>query len=129
MFDGTVGAKCWLIVMGFKDKFQDLDTYAGTTSRSGQRIVNTVAAENEDFILTSVVVSPAFAKGLSFEELSKLTGTECRAVPLDVPKQDLDCLKQIKGFENLTRFVEILTMLKPIYGLKDAPRAWRNRLH
>ena len=74
-------------------------------------------------------VSQAFAKGLAFEELSNLTGAECRAMQFDVPKQDLGCLKQIKGFETFNLATEILKVLKVIYGLKDAPRAWRKKLH
>ena len=73
MIEGNVGVKCRFIVRGFKDKYQDFDTYAGTTSRSGQRIVNAVVAENEDFILFSFDVSQAFANGLAFEELSAFT--------------------------------------------------------
>ena len=57
MIDGAVGAKCRLIVRGFQDRFQDLDTYAGTTSRSGQRLVNAVAAEYKEFLLFSFDVS------------------------------------------------------------------------
>ena len=44
VIDGNVGAKCRLTVRNFKNKFQDPDTYARTTSRSGQKIVITVAA-------------------------------------------------------------------------------------
>ena len=129
VIEGNVGAKCRLIVRGFKDQPQDLDTYVGTISRSGQRIVNAVAAENEHFILSSFDVNQASVKWLRFEDLSKLTGTECRAVQFDVPMADLDCLKQIRGFENFNPAIEILTMLKPIYGLNGAPRAWRKKLH
>ena len=118
-----LGVKCRLIVPGLKDKFQDLDTYAGTTSSSCQRLVNAVAAENADFILFSFDVSQAFAKGLTFEELSKLTGIECRAVQFDVPRADLRCLKQLRGLEGFDPAKDTLTMLKPIYGLKDAPLA------
>lgn len=57
MIDGNLGANCMLTVRGFKDEFQDLDAYAGTTGRSGQRLVNAVAAENPDFILFSLDVS------------------------------------------------------------------------
>ena len=46
-----------------------------------------------------------------------------------MPKADVDCLKQIRGFENVNPATEFLTMLNPIYGLKDAPRAWRKKLH
>ena len=124
-----MGVECRFIVRGFKDTFQDFDTYAGTISRSGQRIVNAVAAGNEYFILSSCDVSQAFAKVLTFEELSRLTGIECRALQFDAPKADLECLKQIKRFENFNPHAEMLTMLKPIYGLKDVPRAWRKKLH
>ena len=129
MIGGNVGVKCGLTVRGFKDQFPDLDTDAGTTSRSDQRIVNAVASGNDDFILFSFDVGQAFAKGMTFEKLSKLTGTGCRAVRFGVPKQDLICLKQIKGFDNFNLLTETLTMLKPIYGFTDAPRAWRTQLH
>ena len=79
MIGGNVGVECRLTVRGFKDEFQDLDAYAGTTSRSGQRLVNAVAAENEYFILSSLDVSQAFAKGLTFKEFSELIWTVCRA--------------------------------------------------
>ena len=129
MIEGNVGIKCRLTVRGFKDKFQDLDTYAGTTSRSGQRLVNAVAAENPEFILFSFDVSQAFAKGLTFEELSALSGQDIRKVEFDVPKADIDCLRQLPDFKDFDPVKETLTMLKPIYGLKDAPRAWRKKLH
>ena len=127
--EGNVGAKCRLTVRGFTGQFQDLDTYVGTTRRSGQRIANAVAAENEDFILFSFDVSQAFAKGLTCDELSKLTGTGCRAVRFDVPRADSARLKQICGFDKFNPAIEILTMLKPIDGLKDARRAWRTKFH
>lgn len=114
--EGNVGVKCRLTVRCFKDKFQDFDTCAGTICRSGQRIVNAVVAQNEDLILFSFDVRQAFAKGLTFEELCKLTGAECRSVRFDVPKQDLDCLQQIKGFEQFNPLMEILAMLKPIWA-------------
>ena len=114
---------------GFKDKFQDLDTYAGATGRSGQRFVNVVAAEHENFLLFSFDVSQAFAKGLTFEELSALTAQQIRKVEFDVPKADLECLRQLPDFKDFDPKYEALIMLAPIYGLKDAPRAWRTKLH
>lgn len=129
MIEVSIGVKCKLTIRGFKGKSQDLDTYARTTSGSGQRIANAVAAENGNFILFSFDVSQAFAKGLAFEEFSRLTGFECRAIQFDVPKADLECLKQLKGFEHFNAHTETLTMLKPIHGLKGAPRARRKKLH
>lgn len=92
MVEGNVGVKCRLIVIGFNDTFKDLDTYAGTTSRSGQRLVNAAAAENPEFILSSFDVSQAFAKGVAFRRLSALTGTEVRKIEFDVPRAGLECL-------------------------------------
>ena len=74
-------------------------------------------------------MSQAFAKGLTFEEFSRLTGIECRAVEFDVPTADLNCRRQIIGFEHFNPQTETLTMLKPIYGPKGVPRAWRKKLH
>ena len=88
-----------------------------------------IVVGHKEFIFISFDVSQAFAKGLAFEELSRLTGTGCRAVPFDVPSADLHCLKQIKGLDNFNPQAEALTMLKPIYGPKDAPRAWRKTVH
>lgn len=129
MIDGAVGVKCRFIVRGFKDMFQDFDTYVGTTSRSGQRLVNAVAAEYKELLLVSFDVSQAFAKGLIFEELSAFTGQDIRKVEFDVPKVDIDSLRELLDFKDFDPKYETLTMLKPIYGLKDAPRAWRKKLH
>lgn len=114
---------------GFTGKFQDLDAYAGTIRCSGQRSVDAVAAGNAHFILSSFDVSQACAKGLAFEELSKLSVAQCRAVLFDVPKLDLQCLRSIKGFEDFNPACETVSVLKPIFGLKGAPRAWRKQLH
>ena len=57
MIEGNFGVMCRFTVRGFKDKFQDLGTYARAISRSGQRLANAVAAGNEYFILFSFVVS------------------------------------------------------------------------
>lgn len=73
VIEDNVGVKCRLIVRGFNDKLQDLDTCAGTTSRSGQRLVNVVVAENPGFILFTFDVSQVFAKGMTFEEFSAFT--------------------------------------------------------
>ena len=59
MIEGNVGVKCRFAVRGYKDQFQDLDTSAGATSRSGQRLANAIAADNFSFD-----VSRAFVKGL-----------------------------------------------------------------
>ena len=114
---------------GFKDRQTDLETFAGTASRVGQRLVNSIGAQYDDFVLFSFDVSQAFAKGMPFEELSKITGEPLRAVEFDLRGEDVDFLRLIPGFEDFNPSLETLEMIKPIYGLKDAPRAWRKRLH
>ena len=62
MIGGNVGFKCRLVVRCFKDTFQDLDAYVGTSSRPGQMLVNAIAADKQDTILVCFDVSQAFAK-------------------------------------------------------------------
>ena len=58
--EGNVGVECGFAVRGSKVKFQDLDIYAGTISRSGRRSANAVAAGHPEFILFSLDVGQAF---------------------------------------------------------------------
>ena len=101
MIEGNVGVKCRLVVRGFKGKFQDPDVYPGATSRSGQRLVNAVAAGNPKFFLISFDVSQAIAKGMTFEELSALPGQGVRKVGFYVPKTDIECQRQLHGSQGL----------------------------
>ena len=66
---------------------------------------------------------------MTFEELSALIGTPLREVQFDVPRADLECLREIPAFKDYDPVRETLYMIKPIYGLKDAPRAWRKKFH
>ena len=64
--DGKLIIKCRITMRGFKDRCTDLETYAGTASRAGQRMVNSACAQHDDFVLFSFDVSAAFAKGMTF---------------------------------------------------------------
>ena len=127
--DGKLIIKCRLIMRGFRDRDQDLETFAGTATRSGQRVVNSITIQHPDFVLFSLDVSQAFAKGLTFEEYARLTGTQLRQVEFDISADDVALVRKLPGFSDFNPATEVLRMLKPIYGLKDAPRAWRKRLH
>ena len=63
----------------------DYGNLCGGASRSGQRIVNSVVALQKDFVLFSFDISQASAKGATFEEIAKRTGTELRNVEFDLP--------------------------------------------
>jgi hypothetical protein len=114
---------------GFKDREEGVETFAGTTSRTGQRITNTAIVQDPDFVLFSFDVSQAFAKGMTFEEYARLTGAPLREVEFEVRPEDVPLIRRLPGFEDFDPAKEVLKMLKSIYGLKDAPRAWRKRLH
>ena len=61
-----------LVVRGFKDtQATQLSTFAGTTSRWGQRVVNSVTAQNRWEIFTADV-SQAFLRGLTFEQTAQM---------------------------------------------------------
>ena len=117
-----------MTMRGFRDNVSSLETYAGTASRGDQRIVDSVIINEPDFINFSFDVSKAFAKGMTFKEISELTGEPLRAVEFYLSEEDCQLLRLIPGYEDFNSETECLSNEKPIYGLKDAPRAWRVKL-
>ena len=114
--------KARLCVRGFEDKLANsLSTFASTASRWSQRLVVSACVQNQ-WSLFSWDISTAFLQGISFQDLAKVTGEPIRKA----------CLKPPAGFEHMFRKIfgisfetHVLEMIKPVYGLKDAPRAWR----
>ena len=66
---------------------------------------------------------------MTFAEIAKLTGLPLRMVQLELTKEDSMVLRMLGGkwgpFDPMT---QMLNMVKPVYGLKDAPKAWRLKL-
>ena len=121
--------KARLTVRGFLDKDQDwLETFASTASRWGQKLVVAVAVQNKWTLLTADV-GAAFLRGLTFAELSELTGAPIRRCAFKPPAGYSDFIRELPNCGSFNENVHELEMLKPVYGLKDAPRAWRKRLH
>jgi hypothetical protein len=118
--------KARLTVQGFKDR-QQVDNYAGTTSRWAQRLILIMAAQMK-WSLHSADVSEAFLRGLSFEEVAKEPGETLRACELQLPPGCTPMLRELKGMEHFNEITEVLWMLKPGYGLKDVPRLWNKAL-
>ena len=128
MPDGSLVIKARLCIRGFKDgQIEMLDTFAGTASRYGQRAVNIVAATKR-WLLWSLDVSQAFLKGLTFEEVSRMTGTPLRSVQLTLPKGAAAILQKLPGYEKFDPLIHVLDMVRPGFGLKDAPRLWHLRI-
>ncbi|CAK0808244.1 unnamed protein product, partial [Prorocentrum cordatum] len=121
--------KARLTMRGFKDHDENLAIFAGTATRWGQRVVNAITAQQDDWALFSFDVSAAFAKGLTFQELSELTGEPLRVVQFELHPDDIKLLRETPGYEDFNPSTEVIQMVKAVYGLKDAPRAWRKKLH
>ena len=90
--------------------------------------------------LFSFDVSSAFLQGLTFDEQDKEAcaraqdsssgmSKERRVVHLEIPKDSLDLIKKLDGFGHFNPIQHVLQMIKGGFGLKDAPRMWRKRLH
>ena len=117
-----------LTVRGFKDRqAQELDSYAGTSQRYSQRIVCSEAVRRQWPICTTDI-SKAFLQGVTYEELSELTGEPVREVNFYLPPQCVPLLREVPGFEDFNERTEVLHCDKPGTGLTDAPRAFSIKL-
>ena len=117
--------KARLTLRGFKDRQTDVATFSATATRQGSRGVNCFAA-SEKLDLWSLDVSGAFLKGLTFAEIKEITGT-LRSVQLMVDAPTAEVLRTFPGWENFDPQTECLDMLRPMWGLRDAPRLFTLR--
>ena len=94
--NGAQQLKARLTVRGFLDKDHDLETYAGTASRWGQRLVVAICVQ-QGWPIATADVGAAFLRGLTFEELSKLTGEPVRKAAFSPPVGYEDFIRQMPG--------------------------------
>ena len=73
--------------------------------------------------LWSADISEAFLRGLTFEELHE-RGGQLRDVQISLPPGEEFLLRAIEGYEDLDAATEILVLVKPGFGLRDAPHLW-----
>jgi hypothetical protein len=124
IIDKTREVKARLCVRGFKDReAMELETFAGTATRWGQRMVYSIAAQH-GWMLWSMDISMAFLRGLTFTEISERTGAKQRNLQFDLPKGANVLLREFPGFEDFNDYIETLDQTKPGFGTKDAPWAW-----
>ena len=102
-----------LTVRGFKDsgKF-DVDRYAGTSSRSSQKVVVSEAAARGSDIL-SADISKAFLQGVTYKELAELTGEAPREINFYLPAADIPLLRSLPGYEDFDPAREVLHCDRP----------------
>ena len=104
-----------LVVRCFKDlQATELSTFAGATSRWGQRFVNIIAV-HKGWKLFSADVSQAFLRGLTFDEAAKQEHEVRRTVQFTVPPGSLSILQQLPSFGNFN----------PLQGPQYAPLWFR----
>ena len=132
--DGKKIVKARLCLQGFRDK-QTMDSVSSSTAtRIGQRLIASVAA-NHNWNLLCLDISTAFLQGLTFEDLAKLTGDPKRSVQMSPPSDVWELLKELKAHPLLAKHsaadcskLYMLHLIKCVYGLNDAPKAWQLRL-
>ena len=57
-----------------------------------------------------------------------MTGTPLRSVQLTLPKGAAAILQKLPGYEKFDPLIHVLDMVRPGFGLKDAPRLWHLRI-
>ena len=128
LIDGVKTIKARMTIRGFQDLAgATLETFASTASRWSQRCIVSCAAQRS-WKLFMFDVSVAFLQGLTFSELSENQGTVEREACFDPPPGTAQYFKELKGLESFNTVHEVFRMLKAIYGLCDAPRAWQLKL-
>ena len=124
----TRSIRARLTVRGFKDAEKgDIDRYAGTSSRSAQKMLVSEAVR-QGWPICTLDISKAFLQGVTYEELAKLTGEPQREVNFFLPGSNIPLLRKIPGFEDFDPQKEVLHCDKPDTGLVDAPRALSMKL-
>ena len=113
-----------------------LSTFAGTTSRWGQRVVNSVAAQ-KGWELFTADVSLAFLRGMTFEEAAKLKDEVKRSIQFTIPlggDSILQMLPEYKDFDFRSEVLEMgaatdpfdLSSLFAANGWLDVSRSMKN---
>ena len=127
IIDGERTVKSRLTIRGFQDLSVSEDNFAGTATRWGQRIIASVAVQKR-WPIWVADVSTAFLRSMSFEQIAEMTGTAVREVSFCPPTGSDKYWQELPGMSHYTPLQYVLRLLKPAYGLKDAPRAWKLQL-
>ena len=108
------------------DKY-DIERYAGTSSRCAQQVLESEAALRH-WPICAADISKAFLQGVTYEELSRLTGEPLREVNFYLPAYNIAHLRTLPGFEDFDPQAEVLHCDKPGTGSVGAPRAFSMKL-
>ena len=102
---------------GFKDPDAgNIDSDAGTSQTYSQiLLLSETVCRGWD--VRTMDMSNAFLQGVTYEELSEMTGEPIREVHFDLPAGSIPISKQVEGFEDFDPMKEVLHCDKPAQGL------------
>ena len=101
---------------------RNLPSHASTAQRFGQWIIASETVQH-DWEICTTDASKAFLQGVTYEELSEITGEEIREANSTPPRRSEEILRTFPGFPDFSPDREVLHCDKPGTGLVDAPRA------
>eukprot|EP00971_Amphidinium_carterae_P336807 6473360-Amphidinium_carterae.1 len=70
--EGKKQIKARVTLRGFMDRAAEGANYAGTANKTAQRIVSSACMWHPAFRLSSIDISSAFARGMTFKELEEM---------------------------------------------------------
>eukprot|EP00435_Cladocopium_sp_Y103_P042058 s696_g11.t1 len=118
-----------MALRGFKEWCaESLETYAATGSKVSQRLLLSEAACNANWSFLSLDINKAFLQGMTYADLSRVTGQDERVVHFTLPTGSAQILRMLPGYESYDERYHVLRCLKPGTGCKDAPRAFSLKL-
>ena len=126
--DNVRTVKARLTIRGFEDMSVSEDNYAGTATRWSQRVIASVAVQRIWRIFVTDV-STAFLRSMSFSDMAKDSGGVAREVSFVPPIGSEMYFKELPKMRSYDPLTHVLRLLKPVYGLKDAPAAWKKQLN
>ena len=128
LIDGIRTVKARLTIRGFEDMSVSSDNYAGTATRWSQRVIASVAVQRTWHIFVTDV-STAFLQSMTFSEMAKENCGYAREVCFVPPIGSEQYFRELPDMRKYDPLVHVLKLLKPVYGLKDAPAAWKKQLN
>ena len=84
-----------------------LNSFAGTTTRWGHLITNSIAVQKKLIIFTADV-SQAYFRGPTFEHTAKPEDESQRDVPFTIPPGSVEILKMVPGVAGFCPLTEVL---------------------
>ena len=127
LIDNVRSVKARLTIHGFQDS-EEVPTYAGTATRWSQRVILSIAVQHNWTVWISDVAT-AFLQSDSFEQLAKDSGSAVREVSFTPPAGSEAIFRTLPGHADYNPVLECFKLLRPAYGLKDAPKAWKKKLN